>query len=249
VLLRVEDHDRERCRPEYEAALLDDLDWLGFVPDLFPTDTFRGGRCESRQSDRHAIYESVAQGLITRGLVYGCSCTRADLATAFDNAETSSELRYPGTCRERGLAPGPGLVWRLRLEWGTESFADLRLGPQSQDPSLQCGDVAIRDRLGNWTYQFVASVDDHLQGIDLVVRGEDLLASTGRQIRIARLIGRQQPATFAHHELLMKSPRQKLSKSDGDTGVRELRVAGWSREDVISRAISGEAYSPKDRRP
>jgi len=119
---------------------------------------------------------------------------------------------------------------------GVECFADRRLGRQAQDPSAQCGDVLIRDRLGNWTYQFAVSVDDFRQGIDLVIRGEDLLASTGRQIRIARLLGRDQPSTFLHHALIMKSPRQKLSKSDDDTGIRDLRARGMSADGIRSAA-------------
>jgi glutamyl-Q tRNA(Asp) synthetase len=273
VLLRVEDHDRERCRPEYEAALLDDLDWLGFVPDLYPTDDFRRGRCESRQSDRAPIYEEAARELAARGRLYGCACSRADIARvagmvggadiaraknttgtadierakdtmgraeiarALDDAGGSGEIAYPGTCRDLGLPLEPGMAWRVRIDPGDESFDDLLLGPQRQSPHLQSGDVVIRDRLGNWTYQFVASVDDFRQGIDLVVRGRDLLPSTGRQIQIARLLGRTEPAVFAHHQLIMKSPAQKLSKSDGDTGVRDLRAAGWTREDVISAAL------------
>jgi glutamyl-tRNA synthetase/glutamyl-Q tRNA(Asp) synthetase len=92
--------------------------------------------------------------------------------------------------------------------------------------------VLIRDRLGNWTYQFAVSVDDFRQGIDLVIRGEVLLPSTGRQIRIARLLGRETPAAFSHHSLLMKSATQKLSKSDGDTGIRELRARGLTPAQV-----------------
>ena len=230
ILLRVEDHDRDRCRPEYERALLDDLDWLGFVPDDFPTDAFRQGRCDGRQSDRTAVYEGAASELRERGLIYGCSCSRRELAGHAGANET--ELRYPGTCRERGLALDTGLAWRVRLDPGVERFDDLLLGPQQQEPAAQCGDLAIRDRLGNWTYQFVASVDDFRQHVDLVVRGRDLLASTGRQIRLARLLGRASPATFAHHELVMKTPAQKLSKSDRDTGIKDLRAAGWTREQV-----------------
>jgi glutamyl-tRNA synthetase/glutamyl-Q tRNA(Asp) synthetase len=220
VLLRIEDHDRERCRPEYERAILEDLDWLGFVPDLFPTDAFRAGRCESRQSDRASIYEAAALRLEAEGLLYGCTCKRAEI--------------YPGTCRERSIALGPGVAWRVRLDRRTESFADLLLGPQTQTPTDQCGDVAIRDRLGNWTYQFVVSVDDFTQGVDLVIRGRDLLESTGRQIQLGRLLGRATPATFAHHQLVMKSPTQKLSKSDGDTGIRDLRRRGLTRDDVLA---------------
>ena len=134
------------------------------------------------------------------------------------------------------------MAWRLRLEPGAESFTDLICGPQQQDPAEQCGDVVIRDRLGNWTYQFVVSVDDFRQGVDLVVRGRDLLASTGRQIRIARLLGRRQPAAFAHHDLVMKSPTQKLSKSDGDTGIRELKSAGLTRETVLDLVPNPPMY-------
>ena len=237
VLLRIEDHDAQRCRPEYERALLEDLDWLGFVPDLFPTEAFRAGRCESRQSDRQHSYDDAAARLIEAGLVYGCSCTRKELAVDGAAPDEAGERRYPGTCRNRGLTPGAGLNWRVRIEPGVESFDDLLCGPTSQDPDAQCGDVVIRDRLGNWTYQFVASVDDWLQGIDLVIRGIDLLPSTGRQIRLARWLGRPSPATFAHHPLIMKSPTQKLSKSDGDTGVRDLRARGWTRERVLEAAL------------
>lgn len=241
VLLRLEDHDAQRCRPEYETAILDDLDWLGFVPDVFPTSAFRSGPCLSRQSDRHEIYLAHARTLIDAGLVYGCRCSRQDIAAASASAAgavavAGEEPRYPGTCRNLGIAPADGVTWRLRIEPGDETFDDLLLGPQTQTPDTQCGDVAIRDRLGNWTYQFVASVDDYVQGIDLVVRGTDLLSSTGRQIRLARLLGRHTPARFAHHALIMKSATQKLSKSDGDTGVRDLRALGWTADRVIEEA-------------
>jgi glutamyl/glutaminyl-tRNA synthetase len=118
-----------------------------------------------------------------------------------------------------------------------ERFVDLRHGPQEQRPSEQCGDLLARDRDGNWTYQFAATVDDHVQGVSLVVRGDDLLPSTGRQIQLARLLGRREPPQFLHHPLIMKSPRQKLSKSDGDTGIRALRAKGWTPAEVVARAL------------
>ena len=243
VLLRVEDHDRQRCRPEYEAALLDDLDWLGFVPDRFPTQAFRSGACESRQSERHAVYDDAARQLADRGLLYACRCSRQQVATA-QAAGGADEFRYPGTCRDRGGPLAPDVAWRVRLEPGEEGFDDLLCGYVGQDPAAQCGDVVIRDRLGNWTYQFVASVDDHAQGVDLVVRGRDLLASTGRQIRLARLLGRNEPARFAHHALVMKSAAQKLSKADGDTGVRDLGARGWTAERVIGEAVRLAGLGP-----
>jgi glutamyl/glutaminyl-tRNA synthetase len=206
VLLRIEDHDRSRCRPEYEAALLDDLTWLGFAAD----EPF------VRQSERGHLYEEALQKLREDGLVYACECSRSDVGTA----------RYPGTCSAKGLAESSGRGIRIRLDPSIERFHDLRLGPQEQRPWDQCGDLLARDRHGNWTYQFAVVVDDWRQGITHVVRGEDLLESTGRQIQLARLLGREEPPAFLHHSLLMKTPAQKLSKSDGDTGVRDLRRRG-----------------------
>ena len=237
VILRIEDHDRERCRPEYEAGILEDLDWLGYRAD-FPF---------VRQSERDAIYREAVAVLSRQDLVYACDCTRAAIErrTAQQSSDDRTggsdprELRYDGHCRGRGLALTDGVGWRVRIDPGVESFVDQRLGLQQQDPAQQAGDVLIRDRLGNWTYQFVASVDDYRQGIDLIIRGEDLLASTGRQIRLARLLGRETPPAFMHHRLIMKSADQKLSKSDGDTGVRDLRARGWTA-DQVKRAARGK---------
>lgn len=122
------------------------------------------------------------------------------------------------------------------MDPGEESFDDWRLGRQAQDPARQCGDLLVRDRRGHWTYQFAATVDDWQQQINLVIRGEDLLPSTGRQIRLARLLGREAPPQFLHHPLIMKSPTQKLSKSDRDTGVGGLRAMGWSAAAVRAKA-------------
>ena len=225
VLLRIEDHDRERCRPEYEAGILDDLDWLGFVPDVYPTDQYRTGACRGRQSDRDDVYRNAVETLRARGLVYACDCTRR-----------TQPARYDGRCRDRGLPLGEGLGWRVRIEPGVERFEDAMAGPQAQDPAAQCGDVLIRDRLGNWTYQFAVTVDDCTQDVDHVVRGVDLLESTGRQIRLARLLGRERPPVYAHHPLIMKTADQKLSKSDGDTGIRDLRARGWTPGQILDAA-------------
>jgi glutamyl-tRNA synthetase/glutamyl-Q tRNA(Asp) synthetase len=217
VLLRIEDHDRTRCRPEFEAALLEDLAWLGFVPDGEPV----------RQSERSVLYQRALDDLRRRGLVYACSCSRSEMAPG----------RYAGTCSAKKLPESPDVGLRVRIEPAIERFTDARLGPQEQSPAEQCGDVLVRDRHGNWTYQFAVVLDDWLQGVTHVIRGEDLLDSTGRQIQLARLIGRAAPPAFLHHGLLMKSPSQKLSKSDGDSGVRDLRAKGWSAEAVIDRSL------------
>ncbi len=233
VLLRIEDHDRERCRPEYEAGILEDLDWLGYPS----TRAARSGQVAFvRQSERDAIYRDAVRVLASQGLVYGCDCTRKEIEAG---GVRIAELWHAGRCRDRGLALTDGIGWRVRMDPGVETFVDGILGPQAQDPSQQCGDVLIRDRLGNWTYQFVAAVDDYRQGIDLVIRGADLLPSTGRQIRLARLLGRERPAAFRHHPLIMKGPDQKLSKSDGDTAIRDLRARGWTPEEVKKAAAGG----------
>ena len=179
MLLRIEDHDRTRCKPEYEAAIREDLAWLGFVPDAEVP----------RQSERAARYAEVLADLEARGLAYPCDCSRKAIA-----AETgdvfNEETRYSGRCRGRRLDPSSTLARRVVMHPGLEQFEDLALGAQEQSPADQCGDFLLRDRLGNWTYQFAVTVDDFDQDVTLVVRGEDLLGSTGRQVRLARLIGR-----------------------------------------------------------
>ena len=200
-------------------------------PTFIRLSAYRHGSCDGRQSERDEIYRDALKPLVSAGLVYGCRCTRAQLSGNVPDAgavQASSERRYPGTCRHERIALEDGVGWRLVIEPGEEAFDDAIVGHQVQDPAAQCGDLLLRDRLGNWTYQCVATVDDMVQGVTLVVRGQDLLASTGRQIRLARLLGREVPATFAHHPLVMKSETQKLSKSDGDSGILDLRTQGWS---------------------
>ena len=242
VLLRIEDHDRMRSRREFEAGILDDLDWLGYVPDVYPTDAFRAGHCRGRQSDRDDVYREAIEILRARGLVYGCDCSRR--AVSADSPAGAGGLRYPGRCRDRNLPLADGIGWRVRIEPGIERFDDLLLGTQQQEPAAQCGDVLVRDRHGNWTYQFAVVVDDWRQGINLVVRGVDLLASTGRQIRLARLLGRERAPAFLHHPLIMKTADRKLSKSDRDTGIRELRARGWTRDEVRASLTLEGGRSP-----
>ena len=240
VLLRIEDHDRTRSRKAFELGILDDLDWLGYRPHIYSTDEYRAGPCDGRQSDRDAVYVEAFELLRRQGLVYACDCSRraaAQLAPAVVAANTEpAERRYTGECRDKGLPLVAEYGWRVRIDPGVEEFYDEQLGLQRQNPADQCGDVLLRDRHGNWTYQFAVAVDDWRQNVDYVIRGVDLLASTGRQIRIARLLGRTTPLTFIHHPLIMKSATQKLSKSDGDTGVHDLRARGWSPEAVIEEA-------------
>lgn len=237
VLLRVEDHDAVRSRIEYERALFEDLAWLGFEPDeLAPP-----------QRDRGAAYEAALSALEDGGLAYPCACSRRDIADASGDV-FNAETRYPGTCRTRALDPQTHRARRVRMDDGVETFDDLLLGPQSQPPAVQCGDVLARDRDGRWTYQFAVAIDDRDQRIDLVIRGEDLLASTGRQLRLAHLVGRAVPPRFLHHPLVHLPSGAKLSKSAGDTGLRELRAAGRTAAEVLGMAAQA-AGLVSDGRP
>jgi glutamyl/glutaminyl-tRNA synthetase len=230
VLLRVEDHDRIRSRPRFEAALLDDLDWLGFIPDAGRTPV-------NRQSDRGDRYEAALRQLRATAHTYACGCSRKDIGGA----------RYPNTCRLAGLRERPGIGVRVAIEDGLESFDDGLLGPQSQSPADQFGDELLRDRDGHWTYQFAVSVDDMRDEVTLVIRGADIVSSTGRQIRLARMLGRALPATFLHHPLILGPAGEKLSKSSNDTGVRELRAAGVSPAAVIGLAAAAVGLLPSPR--
>jgi len=227
VLLRIEDHDRGRCRPDYEASILDDLDWLGLVPDGVRTTDFRRGPTAQRQSDGGTRYSAALEALTARGLVYACRCSRAEVG----------QPQYPGTCRHAAIDPASTPARRVRFAAeAPERFEDLRLGAQSQDPVQQCGDLLVRDRAGNWTYQFAVVLDDLEQGVDLIIRGEDLLDSTGRQFRLARLLGRGTMPSVVHHPLVAHPDGRKLSKSSGDTGLRELRAQGVPAAAVLGRA-------------
>jgi glutamyl/glutaminyl-tRNA synthetase len=234
VLLRIEDHDRARCRPEYDAALLEDLAWLGFHADDGPV----------RQADDEAPYAAALERLRGETLVYGCDCSR----TTFESWAREHGRRWhgpgcPGDCRSRGLS---GPILRVALGDGSERWVDAIVGPCA-DEVAPAGDMPIRDRHGTWTYGFSVVVDDLRQGVDLVVRGGDLLEATAAQIRLAGLLGRAIPATFAHHPLIQRPDGQKLSKADSDTSVRELRAAGRTASELIGAAAAAVGLIDKPR--
>ena len=224
ILLRIEDHDRVRSRPEYEAAILEDLEWLGFVPDDGPV-------C---QSEAEAPYLAAMDHLRAASLVYGCDCSRSTFeAWARANGRLWHGPGCPGGCRERDL---DGPVLRVALGGGSERWMDAMIGPCADDVAAATGDLPIRDRDGNWTYGFAVVVDDLRQEIGLVIRGRDLLSATPAQIRLGRLLGRETPAVFAHHRLIRRPDGSKLSKADGDTSIRERRAGGRSAADLIGAA-------------
>lgn len=225
VLLRIEDHDRGRARPEYDASIIEDLAWLGFEPDAGPI----------RQSDDTGPYLLARSTLAGLDLVYGCDCSRS----TFDRWEAEHRGRWhgpgcPGGCRQRDI-DGPTL--RVALGGGTESWMDALVGPCSDDVAPH-GDPPIRDRDGHWTYLLCVVVDDLRQDIDLIVRGRDLLDSTAAQLRLGRLLGRDRPAMFAHHALIRDAEGRKLSKARNDTAVRDLRASGRSAADVVGDAAA-----------
>jgi glutamyl/glutaminyl-tRNA synthetase len=228
VLLRIEDHDRERSRALFEAAILEDLDWLGFVPDAGP----------ARQHVDPSPYLAAVERLRAAGLIYACDCTRSTFSTwASGHGHPWRGPGCPGTCRDRSLPDDPWLTLRVALGAGDEAWVDRMLGPRT-GPVPLAGDLPVRDREGNWTYALCVVVDDLRQSVSLVIRGEDLAEATPGQIRLARLLGRPAPAAFAHHPLIRKPSGAKLSKGDGDTGVRELRAAGRRPADVIGEAAA-----------
>jgi glutamyl/glutaminyl-tRNA synthetase len=236
VILRIEDHDRQRCRPEFEAALLDDLDRLSIRADEPPTDALRAGPSRFRQSDNDAAYARAVVGLRERALVYACDCGRS----TFDRWQREQGALFtgpgcPGACRERRLADRPGLTLRVALGDGTESWFDRLRGP-SGGAVTPAGDLPVRDRNGNWTYALCVVVDDLRHGIDLVVRGEDLVDATASQIRLGALLGRAEPPIFAHHPLVRRPDGSKLSKADGDTALGELMDAGQLPDDLLGQA-------------
>jgi len=245
VILRIEDHDRQRCRPEYEAALLDDLDRLGLAADRPSADELRAGPSEYRQSDSGPAYEAALADLRARDIVYACDCSR----TTFEAWRAANGVAWigagcPGGCRERGLdidgvlagaGPDGSAGLRAALGGGDETWTDLLLGERA-GPVAPSGDLLVRDRNGNWTYGLCVVVDDLRHGIDLVVRGEDLVESTPTQIRLGALLGRPVPPAFAHHSLVRRPDGTKLSKAEGATALGELLDAGRSPAELVGEA-------------
>lgn len=225
VLLRIEDHDRTRARPAYDAALLEDLAWLGFEADEGPV----------RQSDDDAPYAAALERLLADDLVYGCDCSRGTFSDwSRGHGRGWHGPGCPGACRARGVS---GPVLRVALGGGSERWMDGLAGPCADEVAV-AGDLPIRDRDGQWTYGFSVVVDDLRQNVDLVVRGRDLLHATAAQIRLGRILGRETPATFAHHPLIRQPDGRKLSKADGATSVRELRAAGRTAAELIGEAAA-----------
>jgi glutamyl-tRNA synthetase/glutamyl-Q tRNA(Asp) synthetase len=234
VVVRMEDHDRSRCRTEFERSILDDLDWLGFVADPVSMASLRGvPPSPFRQSDHPSRYATAFDQLQDAGLLYGCTCTRGDLGAP----DEMGERFYPGTCRGQPVVRAGRHVVRVMLPDEPTQVDDLLRGALDQHPLRDHGDPMIRDAQGQWSYQFCVVIDDMTDGVNLIVRGADLVASTGRQFLLARLLGRVSPFVTVHHPLLLDADGRKLSKRDGSSTIRSLREQGMTREQVVALAI------------
>jgi glutamyl-tRNA synthetase len=236
LLLRVEDLDGPRVRAGAEAEALEDLRWLGLEWDEAPV----------RQSDRLDLYREATRTLRARGLLYPCVCTRSEIARAASAPHADEhETPYPGTCRGRfaSVEDAPRLAaLRFVVEAGDVPFDDAFRGPCAFDPSVECGDFVVQKGTRTPAYQLACVVDDAAMSIDEVLRGDDLLPSTSRQILLQRALGLPAPRT-AHIPLLVGPDGRRLAKRHGDTTIRRFRQQGARPERLVGwlAAVSGLA--------
>lgn len=225
-LLRHEDLDRQRCRPEHARMIEDDLRWLGLQWDEAPL----------RQSERADRYMAALIKLVRSGRVYPCSCRRADILAAAAPHQSDGRVVYGGRCRPSEM-PGPALSeseaeerleqWKgraLRLWVPDETVVveDRIQGSHEFNLARDCGDFIVRRADGGWAYQLAVVVDDAESGVTEVVRGEDLLLSSAQQIYLQDLLGHPHVA-YAHIPLLRNESGQRLSKRDGAESMETLR--------------------------
>jgi glutamyl-tRNA synthetase len=229
VRLRIEDIDSPRIKPGAAQQALDDLHWLGLDWDGEPI----------VQTDRLSCYESALESLKRQELVYPCTCSRTDIATAASapHAEHEGPV-YPGTCSQRQasdaaalLAEGRPFAWRFRVG-GSPAFHDLYAGEQQIDVRQLGGDFVIWKNAGTPAYQLAVVVDDSEMGITEVIRGDDLLTSTPRQLSLYSALNLT-PPVFAHVPLVVGEDGRRLAKRHGDTRLSTLRDAGVKAEAVV----------------
>jgi len=240
-LLRIEDIDPARCRPEFEQGVLEDLAWLGLQWET-PV---------RRQSDHLGDYRAALERLESAGLLYPCFCSRkeiqAEIARAVVAPHGPEGPLYPGTCRalsasERKSRISLGRPYALRLDvaaglarTGPLTWQDLDRGVILAEPRL-LGDVVLGRRDAPASYHLAVSLDDDLQGVNLVTRGEDLLAATHIHRLLQSLLDLATPA-YRHHRLLTDDKGERLAKRDGALTLAALRQAGHAPAEV--RAMTG----------
>lgn len=233
-LLRIEDIDRTRCRPTFTDAILEDLAWLGIDWD---------GPVRL-QSHHFAEYRATLNALETRGLLYPCFCTRAEIAAAASAPQGPEGPVYPGTCRHlsdaaRTARIAAGAPYALRLDMAAAfaamprplTFIEQGRGRIACDPA-RFGDVVLARKDTPASYHLCVTHDDALQGVSLVTRGEDLLAATDIHRLLQALMGWSEPA-YAHHPLLTDPTGRRLAKRDGARSLRDLRAAGFTPAEVL----------------
>lgn len=229
MVLRVEDLDPDRSRLEYTAGVIDDMKWLGLDWEEGPD--VGGPYAPYCQDERRDLYEQALVSLADAGFIYPCYCTRAELSASAPHAGEIVH-RYPGTCRHRKeLPPGRTPAWRLAVPEGVITFTDLIRGQAAQNVSDAVGDFVVRRSDGVHAYQLAVVVDDGLMNITHVIRGDDLLESTPRQILLYRLLGFIPPA-FAHVPLLFGEDGHRLSKRQRDLSIAALRRQRVRAEDI-----------------
>lgn len=231
-VVRIEDIDGTRCRPELTSAALADLRWLGLNWDEGPD--VGGAWGPYTQSERLGDYDRVLKRLVDGGSVYACGCSRADVraAQSAPHLQHGGETPYAGTCRpmdgESRRLVGERGGYRLSVHaLGSDAVVQLDdawLGPGTEDVRETCGDFLL-GRPGAPTYQLAVVTDDIAMGITDVVRGRDLAGSTARQMLLHRVLGQRAPR-FAHHPLLVDEGGQKLSKRDQSLSLARVREGG-----------------------
>jgi glutamyl-Q tRNA(Asp) synthetase len=225
-LVRIEDIDTGRARPEFEAAIFEDLAWLGLdweTPVL-------------RQSQRSAAYTEALARLDAMGLLYPCVCTRKDIAAAGGAPHGDEGPLYPGTCRDAHHARAGSYALRLDAAKAAALTGPLDFiehGARIAVDPRKLGDVVLARKEMPAAYHLAVVVDDAHQGVTLVTRGEDLLSATHVQRLLQALLDYPAPA-YAHHKLILDAQGRKFSKRDGAATLREMRANGVTAEDVRS---------------
>ncbi len=232
LVLRLEDLDPPRVVAGSAARIFDDLRWLGIAFDEGPE---TGGAFSPYvQSERGSMYEGALAKLSALGATYPCDCSRAEIARVASAPHDGEVIVYPGLCRDldpsREMKRQPAV--RLRVGDATISFDDGVMGAQSQRLDRDVGDFVLRRGDGVFAYQLAVTVDDLAMNITDVVRGEDLLASTPRQIHLARLLGGGAPR-YWHVPLVVGSDGQRLAKRTAGAIVRDLRDRGVVPEEIV----------------
>lgn len=227
-ILRIEDLDPQRSRPEYARLIEDDLAWLGLDWDEGGMDG-RGQCGPYCQSLRSELYEHYLEVLNGSGLTYPCTCTRADIMASSAPHQSDGRVIYAGKCRPASMPAynsfrnaGSRYATRIYVPVESITFTDGVFGPQSVNLARECGDFVLRRADGAWAYQLAVVVDDALMGVTEVVRGCDLLLSAAQQIYLYRILGFE-PPRYIHLPLLCNAAGQRLSKRDFSMSMVELR--------------------------